>query len=132
MAAKIRRFQERLQQIAASIENTGGNSDGMPRGTSISDPTRERAIRLIEAQDRLRAMIVEAETVRQRISDEIERVDGVAYQELLYSRYILGLSWSGVTERVSLLRDRPYDEVYVRGRMHSDALIRFREKNPNF
>ena len=122
---RIARCRERLEQIAASLDGTGGNADGMPRAGTIPKPTEANAVRLADTRARLERMIIDAELIRQQIADEIEHVEGVPFQELLYARDVQCLDWRGVTIRVSARRGRPYDEVYVRGRMHSDALRAF-------
>lgn len=126
---RVRRCRERLEQIAASSEGTGGRADGMPRSGAISKPTETNAIRLATTKQRLERMIVEAEEIRQTVADAIERVPDPIHQELLYARYVKGLDWGGVTIRVSSLRDRPYDESYVRGRLHANALREFEKAN---
>lgn len=126
---RIARCRERLEQIGASLDSTGGKADGMPRTGTTPKPTEQNALRLAETRERLERMLIDAEATRQKIADEIENVDGAAFQELLFSRYVLCLDWRGVTFRVSAERDRPYDEVYVRGRMHSEALEAFARAN---
>ncbi len=126
---RIHRYRERIDQISASLEGSGGRSDGMPRSGAISKPTETNAVRLADMRERLERLLIDSEVVRQTIADEIERVGNPVYQELLYSRYVKCLDWSGVTLRVSSLRDRPYDESYVRGRLHSSALQEFSKIN---
>lgn len=125
--ARVERCKERLRQIQESIDSHSTEYSGEPKGTKISDPTAVNAIRLAEMERKLRETLQSAEVLRQQIADEIEQVDGVIYQELLYSRYVLGLNWSEVAWRVSALRGShvPYDEKHVRGYMHAESLRRF-------
>lgn len=126
--AKVERCRERLAQIQESLDSKSTSFDAMPRPTGISKPTETNAIRLAETRERLEETMRSTEVVRQQIADEIEQVDGVIYQELLYGRYVQGLEWEDVTRRVSRYRDRPYAEPHVRGYMHAEALRRFEEK----
>lgn len=126
LASKIRRDTERLRQMEASIGGTGVNLSGMPSGSGISKPTEIEATHLADIRIRLEQEILEARLKQQEISDAINRVDGAIYKDVLFARYVLDLSWSDVTEWVSKGRSRPYDERHVRGRLHGEALEKFR------
>ena len=65
--------------------------------------------------------------MRQTIADQIEDMRTPAYKELLYSRYILLLTWEGVTDRVSERRKERYDTKHIMTYMHSQALKEFEE-----
>lgn len=132
---KVERYKERLAMINASIENTSIELDGMPKGTGTSSPTETAAIELIEIKAKLERYILVFETMRQQILDEIEKVPEPIYRELLYSRYIKGLRWEEVVDRVSDARhsrrkggkyskDR-YTSAHVMGPMHGRALQSF-------
>ena len=118
------RLRERLEQIQSGIGSRSAD-DGTPRGSRTSHPTEASAIRIVEARERLEDALIYAGQIQQQIADEIERVDGVLYQDLLFARYVQGSGWNGVTAYVSRYRDKPYREEHVRGYMHAEALRRF-------
>lgn len=126
LCGKVERYRERLEQIEASL-NKSLELDGMPRGSNTGNPTEETAIRLADIRSRLSAALINAEYMRQTIAEEIEKMTTATYKELLYSRYILLLTWEDVTDRVSEGRKERYDVKHIMTYMHSQALKEFEE-----
>lgn len=127
---KAKERAERYRERIARIENTlkGVNLDGMPRGTSLSDPTQTAALNLTLLKEQLKMSVVEAEKTCQEIACSIEKVPTPQFCELLYSRYILLLSWEATAERLRKRRKgADYDVKYVMGDMHRRALNEFEE-----
>lgn len=124
LCGKTRRYKERIEQIEASL-NESLEIDGLPKGTKPGNPTQDTAIRLAEIRTKLKEALVEAEYARQKIAEEIEQMDTPTYKELLYSRYILLLTWEEVTDRVSEGRRERYDAKHIMSYMHSQALKEF-------
>lgn len=133
LVEKIKRSRERLEMINAALENKAIELDGQPKGNQRLNHVEKAVIRLIEAKERLAKQIIMAEDLRQNISDEIEMVPEPTYKELLFSRYILLLTWEGVTDRVSEVRRKKkksdhferYSASHVMGPMHGRALRSF-------
>lgn len=126
LCGKVERYRERLEQIEASL-NKSLELDGMPRGSNTGNPTEETAIKLADIRSRLSAALINAEYMRQTIAEEIEKMNTATYKELLYSRYILLLTWEDVTDRVSEGRKERYDVKHIMTYMHSQALKEFEE-----
>lgn len=126
LCGKVERYRERLEQIEASL-NKSLELDGMPRGSNTGNPTEETAIKLADIRSRLSAALINAEYMRQTIAEEIEKMTTATYKELLYSRYILLLTWEDVTDRVSEGRKERYDVKHIMTYMHSQALKEFEE-----
>ena len=124
LCGQVERYKERIEQIEASLHKSL-ELDGMPHGTSTSNPTQDTAIRLAMIRSKLQTALIEAELTRQTIAEEIEKVEVSTYRELLYSRYILLLNWEEVTDRVSIGRRERYDSKHIRGYMHGQALREF-------
>lgn len=124
LCGEIERDKERIEQIEASLQKSI-NLDGLPHGTKTSDPTKDTALKLVDIQDRLKREVMDAELMKQNIADEIERISTPRFKELLYSRYILLLTWEDVTDRVSKSRKERYDSKHIRGYMHGEALREF-------
>ncbi len=125
LCGKVERYRERIEQIEASLQKSL-ELDGMPRGTRTGNPTQETAIRLAAIRSHLQTAIMEAELMRQTIAEEIELMETPTYKELLYSRYILLLTWEDVTDRVSEGRRERYDSKHIMSYMHGQALNEFR------
>lgn len=123
---RAERYRERIAQIQNTLK--GVNLDGMPHGTNLSDPTKTAALNLALLKEQLEYSVIEAEKTCQEIAANIEKVKTPQFCELLYSRYILLLSWNDTAER---LRERrkgsDYDVKYVCGDMHRRALMEFAE-----
>lgn len=127
---KAKERAERYRERIARIENTlkGVNLDGMPHGTSLSDPTQTAALNLALLKEQLQFAVIEAERTCQEIAGQIEKVKNPQFCELLYCRYILLLSWNDTAERLRQKRlGSDYDVKYVCGEMHRRALIAFYE-----
>lgn len=124
LCLKVERYKERIEQIEASL-NKSLELDGMPRGSNTGNPTEQTAIKLADTRSRLSAALIDAEYMRQTIADDIEHMKTPAYKELIYSRYILLLTWEGVTDRVSAGRWERYDSKHIMTYMHSQALKEF-------
>ena len=124
LCGEIERDKERIEQIEASLQKSI-NLDGLPHGTKIGDPTKDTALKLVDIQDRLKREVMDAELMKQTIADEIEQIKTPRFKELLYSRYILLLTWEDVTDRVSGNRKERYDSKHIRGYMHGEALREF-------
>lgn len=127
LCGQVERYKERIEQIEASL-NKSLELDGMPHGTSTGNPTQETAIQLAMIRTKLQTALIEAEYMRQTIAEEIEEMETSTYKELLYSRYILLLTWEDVTNRVSIGRRERYDLKHVMGYMHGQALREFEER----
>ena len=117
LCGQVERYKERIEQIEASL-NKSLELDGMPHGTSTSNPTQDTAIRLATIRTKLQTALIEAEFTRQTIAEEIEKVE-------VSTRYILLLNWEEVTDRVSIGRRERYDSKHIRGYMHGQALREF-------
>lgn len=127
---KAKEKAERYRERVAHMENTlkGVNLDGMPRSGRLSDPTETAALNLLLLKEQLELAVIEAEETCQRIADTIEKVQNPQFCELLYSRYILLLSWEAVAERLRARRiGADYDVKYVDGDMHKRALNAYAE-----
>jgi len=129
LSGTVKRLSERIEQIEASLTKSI-QLDGLPHGTGTSDPTQSTAIKLADIRTKLNSAMMEAELTRQTIASEIEEISNPLYKELLYSRYILSLTWEEVTDRVSEGRTNRYDSKHVMSYMHGEALKTF-EKTRN-
>lgn len=125
---KANRYRERIAQI----ENTllAVNMDGQPRGGGLGDPTMRAAVSLATLKEELKAAEIEAQTLAQRIADEIERVPDEKSRELLFCRYILLMRWEDVARTMNKFRPfQEYETKHITGYLHQKALRDFEEAN---
>lgn len=128
--ADLKRKADRYRERIANIENTlkGVNLDGMPRGTTPGDPTKNAALNLALLKEQLKDASVEAEQMAQEISENIEKMPTAKYKELLFDRYILFMTWEKVSTEMNYFRNgREYEVKHVTGYMHSQALRELEE-----
>ena len=123
---RAERYKERIAQIETILK--GVNLDGMPKGYNLSDPTKTAALNLMILKEEYQLSLIEAERIAGEIVKNIEKMKNPQFGELLYSRYILLLSWNDVSERLRRSRiGKDYDIKYVLGEMHKRALKAFAE-----
>ena len=113
---RCRQCQDTIDAITATLETITLDSDGMPRGTDISDRTGRLAVQLADISSRLEVMIADAWTLRTEIEGVIQSVPVPEQSRLLYDRYVLFKDWREIADGLH------FDEVYTRGRLHLKAL----------
>ena len=105
---KARRYREEYKNESLLIDaiRSLSNNDGMPHGSHISNPTEEKALRLVDKRLRLIDAEVEALRLKQELFDFIDGIDGVE-GDVLFERYInlrkweeicviMNYSWNGI------------------------------------
>lgn len=112
----IRQCETDIEQIEAAIETTTLDADGMPRGTSISDKTGRLAVQLADMKLKRETLALNAYIIRERIEDVIRAVPDAQQSRVLYMRYVTCDDWKTIADALG------YNEIYVRGRLHSAAL----------
>lgn len=81
--------------------------DGMPRGNGKTDLS-DYAVRLTEKIEKLRDERTACQYAKKRIVKEIKRVQPRQAMEVLFWRYIGGLKWEKVAEKVGLSLSQTY------------------------
>ena len=75
---EVARLTERLQEVVYSMDTTGGSdNDGMPRGSKISDPTSDMAIRLADTKEQLVMAKADAIDKRRKAYVAVNKIDDV-------------------------------------------------------
>lgn len=112
---RINRIESDLEEIRSMKCYPSVNNDGMPHGSSNSDLSSYAA--LIDAKER---ELVKEKQMRTKqyakINDCIDLMENEAEKDLLHYRYIKGMSWWEVAEKLECSER----EVY---RKHGKALI---------
>lgn len=114
---RIRRIEAELEEIRAMRTAISVNNDGMPHGSSQTDLS-SYAARLDELersliQERYRRVVAYKD-----ITDQIKRLESEHEQDVLFYRYIKGLEWWEIAEKIG------YSERHAK-RMHGKALKNF-------
>ncbi len=122
LTEQIRQYELDIIKLEAEIEGLTPNNDGMPRGSSLSDPTARLAAKLADLKaDRLRA-VDQAWNARNEIEQAISSIEDVVCSRLLFDRYVLCMTWREVSD------DLQYDPHHVSRYLHKKALKQVREK----
>lgn len=114
IAGRLKTEYEEQMLLIDNIKSPS-NTDGMPRGSGISNRTEQRALRLVEAAERYKDAEVEALKKRQQVFDLIWNVPGLK-GEILYLRYIKLKSWDQVANMLH------YSLQHIH-RLHGEILL---------
>ena len=87
------------EQLLIDAVRSLSDNDGMPRGSGISKPTENKAVRLADKRERLIKAKNAALEIRQEVFDVIMEVGGFE-SDVLYERYINLRTWDRVCEAV--------------------------------
>lgn len=96
---RIAKLTRDIESLAEGVASLGGASDGMPRGTEISNPTANNAIRLMEIK-------AEKETQRAKEARIIQNLDEAMtcltpeQQAIIKERYFHTKPWEQVARAV--------------------------------
>lgn len=96
LEAERRQIAMELEKVEAFMEGPKGtNWDGMPKGSSTSDPILSVVSLHMNLQERYRAKMAELATAQAQIEDMIEALEPLE-RKLFRYRYIEGLTWEEV------------------------------------
>lgn len=116
---KIKYIELEIEQIREDISLTSINLDGMPHSTKTSDPTGEKAVRLIEKITKYESRLMDAKarywSKRCEVVETISKVSDPVLNELLYLRYVQFETFEGIAYKMS------YSYVHT-VRLHGKAL----------
>ena len=88
-----REYDDELIQIDAV--RSPSDNDGMPHGNGTSDPTADKAVRLLDKAERIMDAKLEAIRIRQEVFDTIMLLDGLE-ADVLLERYVYLSKWEDV------------------------------------
>lgn len=103
---KARQHRAYYEKMLDKLGSLSVKMDGMPRGSNISRPTEEQALKLADAAARWKEAEISALALREKVYNAIWDIPGIEGQ-VLYERYInlhkweeicilLHYSWQGV------------------------------------
>ena len=110
---QIRQLNIKIKCIEADIEALREEQitlssirlDGMPHGTKISDPTAEKAVKLVDTLATMESKLMDAKSEywskRMEVIGVISKVDDADLNELLYLRYVQLETFEGIAYKMS-------------------------------
>lgn len=107
-----------IADLTAEIENTGGNLDGMPKGSEIADKTGSLASRIADITTEVMDMRTKAINKRHEILQNICQMKRGEYKMLLHQRYVQFKRF----EEIAVEMNYSYNRVR---HMHGEALVEF-------
>lgn len=101
LSAEHCQLLEELKRLEAVMYSPGApNMDGMPRGTTTSNPVERLGIKHITLEEKYRAQLDELVGAQLRIEEMIEGLD-CTERRLARYRYIDGLNWETVCDKLN-------------------------------
>lgn len=97
-----RQLQDEILRVRALMtQPTGGQGDGMPRGSGgVSDPVYNVVAKHEELLNRYGAKVAELMQERETLENLIEGLEDPRLRVLMRYRYITGLNWEAVSEAI--------------------------------
>ena len=116
--ARWRILQAEVERLRTDAESMRINLDGMPRASGSKGRTEALAIQLADYESRLMQEASELYMQSMRIITEIGMLKDHKHQQLLYKRYIEGITW----EQIAVDMDITWRHCH---RLHKLALMEF-------
>lgn len=120
-ALERRQLENELRDLEAQAGSLGSpNMDGMPRGSSTSDPTAREAVGSVTLESLYRERLAQIKHEQTDVEQLIESL-GIRERILMRLRYIKGRGWSEICELMA------YSWTHVH-RIHSSALNKLTDR----
>ena len=117
-ANRVRRREEEIAMLESLIEGSAVKVDGLPKASSGGDKLALQVSRLVELKGFLACEIETFLEERERALAVIGGIKNESFQDVLMYRYIIGLDWETIAEKMC------YDRRYV-FKLHGWALQAF-------
>ena len=114
-ANRVRRREEEIAMLESLIAGSAVKVDGLPKASSGGDKLALQVGRLVDVKECLAAEIETFLEERERALAVIGWIKNESFQEVLMCRYIIGLDWETIAEKMC------YDVRHVY-RLHGWAL----------
>lgn len=114
-ANRVRRREEEIAMLESLIAGSAVKVDGLPKASSGGDKLALQVGRLVEVKECLAAEIETFLDERERALAVIKGIRNESMRDVLVYRYIVGLDWEAVAEKMH------YDLHYVY-KLHGWAL----------
>lgn len=117
-ANRVRRREEEIAMLESLIAGSAVKVDGLPKASSGGDKLALQVGRLVEVKECLAAEIETFLEERERALAVIKGIRNESMRDVLIYRYIVGLDWEAVAEKMH------YDMHYVY-KLHGWALAAY-------
>lgn len=125
MRIRIKAFQQKINECKERASDTSAKLSDQ-HGSGVGGKIEKNVGNAIDMEKELKAMIVEFEDFERRAEQQIGRLPTGMYSGLLFNRYINGMTWEEIAEKV----DKGVE--YVRKELHSKALAEFALCYPDY
>lgn len=111
-----------LEELITRAEKITTELSDMPKGTpEIQDRMGELATQIVDMKNEKYGQLIKMYKTKKKIEDKIDLLEQ-PYRNILYFKYIKGLSLTEVAYKIS------YDYDYTK-RMHGTALIKYKKES---
>lgn len=111
---RVQRREEEIAELECMITGCTSKADGMPKASG-GDKLSDQVGRLVELKEMLAQEITTFLDEREQAAAVISGIKNENFQDVLVYRYIVGLDWDGIAEKMH------YDVRHVY-RLHGWAL----------
>jgi len=125
MARETDRLREQIIRMRAKAEGMGAQLDRRSCRGRIRDPMGTAVVNMTRLQEQWEAKIQEYSALALRIDQAITGIRDPRGRNILRMRYVDGLRWSDICERVHYSRSRVMD-------LHAKGLAVFSERQDTF
>lgn len=99
-ANRVRRREEEIAMLESLIAGSAVKVDGLPKGSSGGDKLAVQVGRLVELKECLAAEIATFLDEREKALAVIGGIKNESLRDVLVYRYIVGLDWKAVAEKM--------------------------------
>lgn len=117
---RIRSLEENIERCRERAEKMTPSYSGSPGGSGQSDKISGNVGEKIDLEETLKELLHEFKSFEKRVTLEIHRIRNNTFATLLEDKYINGLTWDQITEKLGYM-----DSDYVRKELHCKALRDF-------
>lgn len=116
---RIEQLRDRIEKLHSIATGGAAQYGDMPKTTPQTNRSEQLAVQIADLNKTLERKIVASILLRDKIADSIDRVPDAKHAQLLYDKYISLMRWAEIASEMA------YDETYVRGCLHSKALLSY-------
>lgn len=98
---RIKRYEMEYNEECILIDavKSLSDNDGMPHGTGISNPTADKAVKLVDKALKIYDAKRDAIRIRQEVFEFIDGIEGIE-GDVLYFRYVQLMKWEAIANKI--------------------------------
>ena len=125
---RIRDITEERRHLMDIAGHITAGLDGMPHGTTASSRVEQAAVALADLDGRLAQEVALLVRSVQDVSDVIAKVEDEKQRRILQLRYVSGLSWRAITDRMGYTSEKA--AYYIHRRALCSVQIILKKRDP--